>query len=392
MVCKFPQVCYTVAMKKSLSIGLAMIASILLIFVIAFTALQQVINNETFINNEFTKLGTADSMGMNNADLVSAMVVLVDYMEGNVDSLDLTVTVDGMKVEMFDLEQERTHMEDVRTIYQTVRGYRDISVLVLLVVFLLAALINFRRAPQSLAQGFLFGAFVMLVIFGFIGTWAAMDFSSFWTFFHEALFWNDLWLFDASESRMINMLPEQFFADIVGRFGLYAGVAVGALILLSVVALIMSSERYQARRADALVRRKQRVAYRKNRAALKEQKRKEVEAEKRAAEKKAAKAAARAKAAEQAEKEQLAAEKARQAAKDALEKAAAKQEKEERRRAAAKKASTKATAKPASSAAAPAARPAKSGATKKSVAKAPSKSGKAKKKNNIIDDTGFFDE
>ena len=307
-------------MKKSLSIGLAMLATILLIFVVAFVALQQVITNETFVNNEFTKLEIADSMGMNTADLVSSMMVLVNYMEGNVDSIDIIVSVNGQKVPMFELEQEITHMADVRQIYQTVRGYRDIAAIVLLVLLILAALINFRRAPQSLAQGYLFGFFMMLVVFGFIGTWAYMDFSSFWTFFHEALFWNDLWLFDTAQSRMINMLPEQMFADIIGRMGLYTGIVIGALLLLSIVALVFSSERYKQARATAKMSAAQRKEYCKNRAALLEERRKEAEEAKRLAEKRAAKR----KADEKAERDLLIAQKARADAKKARQKALAK--------------------------------------------------------------------
>ena len=315
--------CYTVAMKKSLSIGLAMLATILLIFVVAFVALQQVITNETFVNNQFTKLEIADSMNMNMADLVSSMMVLVHYMEGDVDSIDIIVSVNGQKVPMFELEQEITHMADVRDIYQAVRGYRDMAAIALLVLLILAALINFRRAPQSLAQGFLFGFFVMLVIFGFIGTWAYMDFSSFWTFFHEALFWNDLWLFDAAESRMINMLPEQMFADIIGRVGLYTGIVIGALLLLSILALVFSSERYKQASVTAKMDRAQRKEYRKNRAALLEERRNEAAEAKRLAEMRAAKR----KAAEKAERDQIIAERAKADAKKARQKAVAKKKK-----------------------------------------------------------------
>ncbi|MDO4571997.1 MAG: DUF1461 domain-containing protein [Clostridia bacterium] len=368
-------------MKRSLSIGLSMLASILLIFVIAFTMLQQIINNETFINNEFTKLGVADAMGMNNADLVAAMTTLVDYMEGDADSIEIMVTVSGQKVPMFELEQEQSHMEDVRLIYQTVRQYRDMAALALLVLFLLAAVINFRQAPRSLAQGFLFGAFVMLVIFGFIGTWAAMDFSSFWTLFHEALFWNDEWLFDASESRMINMLPEGMFAGIAARLGLYAGGIVALLIALSIGALLLSSERYRRAQAAAKERRKLKKAYRANRAAILEERRLEAEKAKRIAEKKAARAAARQKAEEEAEKQRIAEEKALLAAKRAREKAAAKKQRaEERTREAGARATRTAPLRGASAA--------KPAPAKKTAARP----AKRKSRGNVQDDTGFFDE
>ncbi len=98
-------------------------------------------------------------------------------------------------------------MADVRTIYMTIASYRDVGVLVMLILFLFAAVVNFRMAPQRLAQGYLSGSFVMLLIFGFLGTWAALDFTNFWTFFHQALLERSL-AAGRHESRMINMLPE----------------------------------------------------------------------------------------------------------------------------------------------------------------------------------------
>ena len=381
-----------------------MLASLMLIFVIAFVALQQVITDETFINNQFTKLEIADSMGMNTADLVSSMMVLIHYMEGDVDNIDIIVSVNGQKVPMFELEQEREHMADVRDIYLSVRQYRDMAALALLVLFILAALINFRKASQSLAQGFLFSFFVVLVIFGFIGTWAAMDFSSFWTFFHEALFWNDLWLFDATESRMINMLPEAMFSDIIARMGLYTGLAVGALFVLSILALIFSSDRYKRARAAGKQVSLQRKAYRKNREALLEERKRQIRQAKLLAEKRAA----RLKAAEKAERERIAEQQAKEAAKQAREKAAAARQQRPgapkaapvqrcdsvlpafpptpapksapvRRRGSAPTAAPTTSSAPAASAPTP------------SKAPAPKKKA-SKSRSSIVDDTGFLDE
>ena len=123
-------------MKKVLSVGMATLASILLIFILVFTSIGLVINDQTFINNEFTKLGISESMGISNADLVSSMTKLVDYMEGNADDINVTITLNGEQVQMFDYPQEAEHMADVRTIYMTIASYRDVGVLVMLILFL----------------------------------------------------------------------------------------------------------------------------------------------------------------------------------------------------------------------------------------------------------------
>jgi integral membrane protein (TIGR01906 family) len=243
-------------MRKFISVSLAMLASIILILVLVFTSIGLVINDETFINNEFTKLAISQKMAISNVDLVRSMTRLVDYMEGDADDINVEVTIDGQTKQMFDYPQEAEHMADVRQIYMTIAGYRDIGVLVMLILFLFAAVFHFRMAPQYLSQGYLSGAFVMLLLFGFLGTWAALDFSNFWTFFHQTLFWNDLWLFDGTQSRMINMLPEDVFSDIISRVALYAGSVIAVLIALSTTALVVSSAGYKRRRAITLARKK----------------------------------------------------------------------------------------------------------------------------------------
>ena len=371
-------------MKKALSVGMATLASILLIFILVFTSIGLVINDETFINNEFTKLGISESMGITNADLVSAMNKLVDYMEGNADDISVEVTVGGEKVEMFDYPQEAEHMADVRTIYMTIASYRDVGVLVMLILFLFAAVVNFRMAPQRLAQGYLSGSFVMLLIFGFLGTWAALDFSNFWTFFHQALFWNDLWLLDATESRMINMLPEGVFSDIIARVGLYAGAAIVVLLVLSILALVLSSAGYKRRRAVSLARAKARKAAVEAREKAKAEAKAAAEKEKRIAEKKARIAAGKARKQQEQEAEQKAAERERQV-----------QERKAQKRVAAQEAPAEAE-KPAKQARPgteePRQKRADSGRTTREPEKAKPGAEKPKKKHNIADDTGFLDD
>lgn len=252
-------------MRKFFAVACTTLASVILVFAIVFTALEVLMSNETYINNEFTKLSVGTSMGMSNTDLVNSTLRLVQYMKGEADDIHIQVTVNGEPKEMFEMDQEVQHMKDVRDLYLTIKQYRDTGVLVMLLLFLLGAVIYFKKAPRMLAQGYLSGMFIMLLFFGFLGTWAAMDFSAFWTFFHQTLFTNELWLFDSSESRMINMLPEQFFSDITGQIFLYAGVIVLLLAVLSIVALVVTSDKYKQKQALRESRKRAREAARRAR-------------------------------------------------------------------------------------------------------------------------------
>ena len=377
-------------MRKFLSVGMATLASILLILILVFTSIGFVINDETFINNEFTKLAISSKMGMTNTDLVDSFDRLVDYMEGDAEDINIEVTINGEKKQMFDYDQEVEHMADVRQIYTTIASYRDVGVLVMLILFLFAAVVHFRMAPQYLAQGYLSGSFVFLLIFGFLGTWAALDFSNFWTFFHEMLFWNDLWLFDGTQSRMINMLPEQIFADIIARIGVYSGVIIIVLIALSILALVLSSEGYKRGRAIAQARKKARETAVASRKKAREDLKKATEDEKRQAEKRARIAAIKAR--KQAEAEASAAE---------AEQARLRDEKRAKKRAAAEAAAAQAEQTQASAPKQPArsertqtAEQPRQQPQKRAPQSEPQKKSAAKsqKKKSVHDDTGFLDD
>lgn len=248
-------------MRKRFAVMLSTLASIVLILCILFTALQLTINDKNFIEYEYARLSLSREMGVSNLDLVSSCERLIDYMEGRVDSIDIQVTVNGEQVLMFEQEQEISHMADVRLLYQRFRTFRDFGVLLALVLYLLGAVLHIRSAMHTLASGYVYGAFVIALFAGFLGTWAALDFSNFWTFFHQMLFWNNDWLFDASTSRMINMLPEQFFSDVILRMAILAGVAFVLLLVASAVALAsIRKKRRLAREKAIAARRKARQA------------------------------------------------------------------------------------------------------------------------------------
>ena len=238
-------------MRKRFAVMLSTVASIILVLCILFSALQLTMNDKSYIEYEYSRLQVARGMGMTNIDLVNSCNRLIDYMEGRVDSIDIPVTVNGEQVLMFDQPQEISHMADVRLLYQNFRTYRDFGLLLALVLYLLAAILHVRTAMHTLASGYAYGAFVIALFVGFIGTWAALDFSSFWTFFHQMLFWNNDWLFDASASRMINMLPEQFFSDMILRMAAIAGAAFLLLLAASVVLLLSMRKKRMAAREKA---------------------------------------------------------------------------------------------------------------------------------------------
>ncbi len=182
-----------------------------LLFIVSalFSAIRLVINRPAFFYAEYTRLDHARYMGMNTEDLTSATMQMIRYMEGSVESIDLEVTVNGERVSMFN-DRERAHMVDVLALYQ---GWRAISYVSFGLLALLIVLL--RKRPGEIARAFLNASKVFVLLLAVIAVWVLFDFSSFWTAFHHLFFTNDLWLLDPATSRMINMMPQQLFFDIV---------------------------------------------------------------------------------------------------------------------------------------------------------------------------------
>ena len=241
---------------KKIAVFLAAAASVLLLYVILATSLEYVATNEGIISNLYTDSTVIDDFARNRGitisyqDLIRSYLRLTDYLEGKVPSIDIEVTINGEKQLMFDYEQETVHMVEVRDLWQGAMRLRNIFLLACLVLCLVAVLMSFRNAALTVSKGYLIGFFACLLVFGFFGTWGMLDFHSFWTFFHQALFTGDDWLFDVTKSRMINMLPEEIFSGIAMRTVVIVASAALVLLALAVLCLILNARRRAFREAE----------------------------------------------------------------------------------------------------------------------------------------------
>ncbi|HWR22191.1 MAG TPA: TIGR01906 family membrane protein [Feifaniaceae bacterium] len=191
-------------------VRLALLLVCLLFIVSAlFSSIRIVVNRPAFFYQEYARLDHARYMGMSTEDLTGATMQMIRYMEGSVPSIDIEVTVNGERVSMFN-DRERAHMVDVLALYQ---GWRTVSYVSFGLLALATVLL--RKRPGEIARAFLSASKVFVLLLAAIAVWVLFDFSSFWTAFHHLFFTNDLWLLDPATSRMINMMPQQLFYDIV---------------------------------------------------------------------------------------------------------------------------------------------------------------------------------
>ena len=220
-------------MNKTLTRILALLLGLSLLTALGLFAVDVCSFRRSFYEKEYSKLNTSADMGMTHADLMEATDVLLDYLKDRRDDLDLETTVNGQTVEMFD-GREKAHMVDVKALYRnamTVARCAAVLSMILILILAFGAKKHRRTALKWVLAGFgVFG-----IVLGAAAIYAAVDFNSFWTNFHRVFFDNDLWLLYEDE-RLIQMVPEQFFSDLVARivaaFAISAAVLTGANLLL----------------------------------------------------------------------------------------------------------------------------------------------------------------
>lgn len=185
------------------------IASFSLSLLILFSAFFYVMDLDAFYTYEIEKSNIEAAVNIPEEDLLPLYKALTDYMVGSIDSIQVEATVDGIVMPMYN-QREIDHMVDVRHLIDLLKR------LILFIVILLgSSLFVLIRKKEKIATVFLGQVISTFLIFiGFVGM-AMTDFNKYFIKFHELLFTNDLWLLNPLTDRMIMLLPEVFFKDIV---------------------------------------------------------------------------------------------------------------------------------------------------------------------------------
>ena len=186
--------------------------------------------HEGFYRNEYARLQIAEDMQMPFEDLMEATKVLLDYTRGKREDMVVFAQVKNAKREVFN-DREKAHMKDVRALYRNAMIVRNICLLIIIAGGLYLWIT--KDEPKNLAKAFLKTSLVVFAAFGALCLYAFSDFDTFWTNFHHVFFAsNDLWLLDPRTDLLINMVPEQFFFDLIFFIVMtFAGFFLAALVL-----------------------------------------------------------------------------------------------------------------------------------------------------------------
>ena len=188
----------------------------LLIVAVFLTLVDVCCFDRNFYIKEYDKNNTAEVIGISDEQLMMVTEHLLGYLDDTEEVLKIDAEIHGVVRNVFD-ERDTLHMVDVKVLYQNAMLVRNVTLVLALVIFGYNILQLKKEVVASLAVSFYkaLGAFMMVCAAVLIG--AAVDFDAMWRFFHTIFFSNDLWLLDPNVSVLINMVPLQFFFDLVTK-------------------------------------------------------------------------------------------------------------------------------------------------------------------------------
>lgn len=174
-------------------------------------------NGETYYEIQ-TSLGV--DAGIDDKTMRELDMLLARYLSGDAEALEET--------ELFNAD-EKAHMADVYSIFAALRVIKNAAFALSALLLVLAYYKRKNYSHIQLRLGIVLGVMLFFLPFIAVGAWAAADFDAAFTWMHEMLFSNDLWLMDPRTDLMIRMLPEDFFMKLGGAAAMKA--AAGALIV-----------------------------------------------------------------------------------------------------------------------------------------------------------------
>jgi integral membrane protein (TIGR01906 family) len=217
------------------------IGSICLVLAITFFSIHFCAYNKYFYDNEFTKFSVNEDLELSQNDLDSVRDVLIGYMNGELDDLQVYVVRNGETRPFYD-EDELSHMLDVKIVFE---GFRTAEVILFFIAifFLLTPLlfidtvnkicneevITTKKYVKKVFKVSFISIISFLVFLGIFVSVVIINYDEAFILFHEIFFSQGNWMFD-SDSLMINMLPDGLFFDAAVIIG---GTGIGGALVLT---------------------------------------------------------------------------------------------------------------------------------------------------------------
>jgi integral membrane protein (TIGR01906 family) len=216
---------------------LALIAGFVLIMVILLTVIEHYAFDLDFFQSEYRKLKSTEVIGISEQDLMDTTQELLAYIKGERNDLSIEAVIKGEQRLVFN-EREIRHMVDVQRLYAVSHSLRNGGVLFLFLLWGAIRYLTGSRYYRYWAGGYLAAAVLFFILLGGMALAISRDFLWFWNGFHYLVFTNDLWQLYPETDILIQMVPEQFFFDLVLRILSFFTVVMTGLAVVAGVILL----------------------------------------------------------------------------------------------------------------------------------------------------------
>lgn len=172
--------------------------------------LQNFAFNVDFYMSKFEEFQITEVTKIDEAHLRSITVNMINYLKSDRDDLDMIYVIDGRMEEVFG-EREKSHMKDVKLLFDRGIIIRSFSVVITLTALVI---LHFNKKRHMIFKAILVSGITSLGMISVLLALIKIDFFKYFTYFHEIFFTNDLWLLDPKTDVLIQMLPLEFFISI----------------------------------------------------------------------------------------------------------------------------------------------------------------------------------
>lgn len=203
--------------------------------ILLLSSVEKVAYDIDYYKSQYEKYNIYRNIGIDEIELIKSTESLLDYIRGKRNNLDFEAEVKGEKVEFFS-PRDKLHMIDVKYLFQL--GHIIRNGLILLMTFIIILIKINIKLKINIEKCLLFSSIIGIMPFIIIIILINIDFNRYFTVFHEIFFSNDLWLLDPSTDRLVNIFPEEFFANTAIRILIYYFAAQLMIFIISFIKIM----------------------------------------------------------------------------------------------------------------------------------------------------------
>jgi len=214
----------------------------MIIMLILNAAAFVIFGNMDYYRQEFEKYNVTQNIDISMDNIMYVMGELMDYLYNNRSDLEnIETDVNGQQRDFFS-DREKEHMGDCKVIFDNAFRLKTACTLIFIGLTLIMIMANTFDIRQFIKISGII-SFVIILFTVIVAVAAVKDFNTTFIIFHKLFFNNNLWLLDPKTDLIINILVEEFFADIALKIGIYSMSAPGVLVITGLILHLSDKKR-----------------------------------------------------------------------------------------------------------------------------------------------------